>query len=242
MTDWKWFYLPMASRSLSALGLAVILVGSLLFASQTARSQTHFSTSSFLHCTRETSILRAFELMRTGPGVSSLQRIVDKPMRVVFKDMGMIHKGLKNYDALSWISAHGEQVIFVNQKHRNAPPEALAAVIAHEAMHEDDLNSIAEEVQGWETEALVWIALKASNPNLASIPEGAFPLVDRENSKCTCRSRPRRPRSCMLRRASGRPTRAVSARASSQQLQNSLLERAEDALGRGRLHPHVDRL
>jgi hypothetical protein len=119
--------------------------------------------------------------MQQGPGEASLHRIVTKPMRVIFKDMSTLHKQLKNYDALSWISHQGEQIIFVNEKHRNAPPEALAALISHEAMHEDEYNSLQEEMQSWRHEAQVWMALKAKNPALAKIPAGASPLVDREN-------------------------------------------------------------
>lgn len=125
--------------------------------------------------------MKAFSLMQNGHGESSLTRIVNKPMRVIFKDMKAINKSLRNYDALSWISSHGEQVIFVNEKHRDAPPEALAALIAHEAMHEDEFNSVSEEIQSWRHEAVVWMEMKARNPELAKIPPGLYPLVDREN-------------------------------------------------------------
>jgi hypothetical protein len=125
--------------------------------------------------------MKAFYLMKEGQGERSLRQIVHKPIRVVFKNMAEINKSLKNYDALSWMSNRGEQVIFVNEKHRSAPPEALAALISHEAMHEDEFNSLHEEVESWKFEAAVWMELKAKNPALAQIPEGVNALVDREN-------------------------------------------------------------
>ncbi len=137
--------------------------------------------TTLLHCTRDESIMKAFQLMTEGPGEPSLRRIVSKPVRVVFKDMRLLNKSLKNYDALSWMSNQGEQVIFVNDKHRLAPPEALAALIAHEAMHDDAENSLSEEVESWRFEATVWMALKAKNPELNKLAEGTSPLVDREN-------------------------------------------------------------
>lgn len=146
-----------------------------------AFSQTHYTMTSFLRCTRENEIMQAFYLLKGSQGERSLRRIVHKPVRVVFKDMGSINKALRNYDALSWMSNRGEQVIFVNQKHRLAPPEALAALIAHEAMHDDELNSLSEEVESWRFEAKVWMELKARNPVLAQVPEGINALVDREN-------------------------------------------------------------
>jgi endonuclease/exonuclease/phosphatase (EEP) superfamily protein YafD len=146
-----------------------------------AFSQTHYTMNAYLRCTRDDTIMKAFSLMGAGRGEASLNRIVNKPMRVIFKDLKTMHKALKNYDALSWISNQGEEVIFINEKHRNAPPEALAALISHEAMHDDEYNSLSEEVHSWQHEAAVWIELKAKNPGLAKIPQGTFPLVDREN-------------------------------------------------------------
>lgn len=167
-------YIPVATMA-GALLCAVILNGFPAF------SQTHYSMTAFLKCTRDEAIMRAFSLMQQGGGEASLTRIVSKPMRVIFKDMKSINKSLRNYDALSWISNHGEQVIFVNEKHRSAPPEALAALISHEAMHDDEFNSVSEEVQSWKHEAEVWIEMKAKNPELSKIAAGAYPLVDREN-------------------------------------------------------------
>ncbi len=146
-----------------------------------AFSQTHYTMNAYLRCTRDDAIMKAFNLMGTGRGETSLDRIVNKPMRVIFKDLKTMHKALKNYDALSWISNQGEEVIFINEKHRNAPPEALAALIAHEAMHDDEYNSLSEEVHSWKHEAVVWMELKAKNPGLAKIQPGTDPLVDREN-------------------------------------------------------------
>lgn len=161
--------------------LAGLSVMALLAANFPAFSQTRYSLNAMLRCTREENIMRAFHLLQNSQGEASLRIIVDQPIRVIFKDMKTLHKGLKNYDALSWISMHNEHVIFINEKHRNAPPEALAAMIAHEAMHNDELNSLSEEIQSWEHEAKVWMELKAKNPALAKIPPGTIPLVDREN-------------------------------------------------------------
>jgi hypothetical protein len=168
--------------SLSVIGVAVIL-GVMLTGtvSPPAFSQTHYTMNAFLRCTRDDSIMKAFHLMSDGHGESSLERIMNRPMRVIFKDMTTLHKSLKNYDALSWISNQGEEIIFINEKHRNAPPEALAALISHEAMHDDEYNSLNEEVQSWQHEAEVWREMKAKNPSLAKIPSGQIPLVDREN-------------------------------------------------------------
>jgi hypothetical protein len=176
---------PTALR-LGALLLALALTGGLpILPIPSAFSQTryaaHYSLSAYLRCTRDTNILRALELMGEGQSQASLNRIISKPVRVIFKDMKSMNKALANYDALSWISNQGEQVIFVNEKHQNAPPEALAALISHESMHDDEFNSLEEETQSWQHEARVWMEMKSRNPALSKIQPGQYPLVDREN-------------------------------------------------------------
>jgi hypothetical protein len=175
----------MALRHALILSLSGALILALLLPVFPAFSQdgsaARHSLPILLRSTRDEGILHAFRQMENSQGEASLSKIVNKPMRVIFKDMKTLNKSLKNYDALSWISYQGEQVIFINEKHRNAPPEALAAMIAHEAMHDDEFNSVNEEVAGWTFEAQVWIEMKARNPQLTLIPPGTSALVDREN-------------------------------------------------------------
>lgn len=160
-----------------AIGFAVLIASKTL----PAFSQTNYPLTALLRCSREEPIIQALQLLQNSNGEDSLSHIVNKPVRIVFRNMQLIHKDLKNYDALSWLSNQGEQVIFINEKHRAAPPEALAAMIAHEAMHDDPFNSLQEEVQSWKHEAEVWGYLKARNPALMKISAGQNALVDREN-------------------------------------------------------------
>ncbi len=160
----------------------LLLFAAISLVSPVVQAETQRPLAIYLRCTREAGILQAFRLMESLPQAeSALTWIADKPVRILFKDMKTLHKGLSQYDALSWISNQGEQVIFINEKHRDAPPEALAAMLAHEALHNDGYNSLSEEVVGWRQEADVWTALKTKNPELAHLPAGKIPLVDREN-------------------------------------------------------------
>jgi hypothetical protein len=145
-----------------------------------AFSQTKASLTEVLRCTREDDLVKALMLLQDSQyGRESFRQILGKSVKIVFKDMKTVHKALKNYDALSWLSSNGQQVIFINEKHRGAPPEALAAMIAHEALHDDPFNSIHEEIEGWRLEALVWMELKRKNPALSVSSQNA--LVIREN-------------------------------------------------------------
>ncbi len=143
---------------------------------------THYTAANFAGSSTDETLQKAFELMETGLAQNSLTIIIEKPAHVTFQNMRKLSPGLANYDALSWLGNAGEYRIYVNEKHRKAPPQALAAMLSHEAMHNDSYNSMTEEIAGWRRESLVWDQMKARYPELSLIPPGKFPLVDRENA------------------------------------------------------------
>lgn len=148
---------------------------------EVAFAQNHYTVTHYYRSSHDQAIIDALKMMRDTPAQVALDKILTRPARVIFKDLGQISKKVRNYDALSWLSSHGELVIYLNAKHQNAPPEALAAIIAHEALHDDPYNSIPEEVAGWTQEAVAWHAMKQRNPRLAALQPGEHPLVDRLN-------------------------------------------------------------
>ena len=164
--------------SMMASFLAVVLVAIPAF------SQNRFQplTGTFRY-TQDSSIIQAFQLLQGTTGESSLDAIMNHSTRVLFRDLRSIDKRLKDFHAISWTTAENssQYMIFINEKHRAAPPEALAALIAHEALHSDPYNSMNEEVAGWTREAQVWSEMKQRNPQLSQIPVGTDPLVDRLN-------------------------------------------------------------
>lgn len=146
------------------------------------RVNPSYRASDFARCSRERQIIQALYLMQQeASSAPSLAYIIRKPVRVVFRNMAEFNKALKNYDAVSWLSPTGEQVVFINEKHQNAPSPALAALISHEALHADLHNSIQEEIKGWQTEADVWDAMLERYPSLKQVKKGENALVDREN-------------------------------------------------------------
>ncbi len=157
------------------LSLATIMVAFPAF------SQNRYTLTSYYRSSHDAAIIKAFQHLEASEGQESLDIILEKPIRVLFKDLREISKHVRNYDALSWISTTGHHAIFINRRHEDAPPEALAAIIAHEALHNDPYNSIQEEIAGWKQEAILWQEMKRRNPKLATIPKGDYPLVDRLN-------------------------------------------------------------
>ncbi len=132
--------------------------------------------------TNEDRIIEALELMKNTSGSFSRRAIIgnnliDKEIKIEFKDLSTINPKYANFEALGW-KRGSKLYIYVNRKHSDAPASALAALLSHEALHQDELNSLNEETYAWTMEATVWTQLVEQNPNIA---DSNHPLVRREN-------------------------------------------------------------
>lgn len=102
-----------------------------------------------------------------------------KPIKIEFRDLGQINKEYAEFDALGWKKGN-KLFIYINPKHQDAPPTALAALLSHEALHQDEYNSLAEETYAWTMEAAVWTEISEIYPEHTQ--DGIHPLVNRENT------------------------------------------------------------
>lgn len=106
------------------------------------------------------------------------KNLTSKPIKIEFKDLSTIKQDYANFDALGW-KRGSKLYIYINQKHSDAPPMALAALLSHEALHQDEYNSLAEETYAWTMEAAVWTELSELHPEFETTLQ---PLVQRENT------------------------------------------------------------
>lgn len=133
--------------------------------------------------TREEKIIEALEIMKNTLGSFSRDAILgnnptQEKIGISFKDLATINPQYGNFEALGW-KRKGKLYIYINQKHYDAPASALAALLAHEALHQDELNSLNEETYAWTMEASVWTQLVERDPSLAKAHNS---LVIRENT------------------------------------------------------------
>ena len=70
--------------------------------------------------------------------------VTQYPVKVMFKDLSEINEAYSTFDAIGW-KKKGKLYIYINPKHEYAPPGAIAALLAHEAIHQDEYNSLSEE-------------------------------------------------------------------------------------------------
>ena len=128
------------------------------------------------------NIIRAVEKLKGTTGNYSRDAILGKnltnrPIKIEFTNLATINPIYTNFDALGW-KKKKDLYIYINEKHTDAPVEALSALLAHEAIHQDEYNSLNEETYAWTLEAAVWTQLTDENPELEKI---SHPLIEREN-------------------------------------------------------------
>ena len=88
-----------------------------------------------------------------------------------------LNESYASFDAVGW-KKKGKLYIYINPKHESAPPAALAALLSHEALHQDEYNSLSEETYAWTMEANVWSEMLKRYPE-SNNKESS--LVAREN-------------------------------------------------------------
>ena len=103
--------------------------------------------------------------------------LTQKPVKIEFKDLSELNQSYSSYDAVGW-KKKNKLYIYINPKHQSAPPAALAALLAHEALHQDEYNSLSEETYAWTMEANVWCEMLKRFPESNDLES---PLVMREN-------------------------------------------------------------
>ena len=131
---------------------------------------------------KEQVIYVALDMLKGTNGEFSRNAILGnnlsgKPVKIEFRDLGTINPDYANFDALGW-KKNKQLFIFINPRHKDAPPGALAALLSHEALHQDEYNSLAEETYAWTMEAVVWTEILKQYPESNDLESS---LVTREN-------------------------------------------------------------
>ena len=103
--------------------------------------------------------------------------LTQKPIKIEFRDLSELNEAYSSFDAVGW-KKKGRLYIYINPKHEAAPPGALAALLAHEALHQDEYNSLSEETYAWTMEATVWCEMLKQFPESNNLESA---LVTREN-------------------------------------------------------------
>ncbi len=104
--------------------------------------------------------------------------LTQKPVVIKFMKLSYISVDYRNCNAVVVFDNQGRMYILIDSKLKKAPAEAIAALLTHEIIHQDNITSIEEETRGWTNEAICWMAMKKKNPKLAYVDS---PLVSKLN-------------------------------------------------------------
>ena len=174
----------MKKINLLLVSLVCLTLSSSAFGAKPKESQMpSLCAKEYQKVTTDEEICRALDELKGSVGEYSRDAILgnnlsEKPIKIEFKELSSIKPQYASYDALGM--KKGKQLyIYVNMKHHSAPPEALAALLSHEALHQDEYNSVNEETYAWTMEANVWADMCRRNPNLRN--DKISSLANREN-------------------------------------------------------------
>lgn len=103
--------------------------------------------------------------------------LTQRPIKVEFKNLSELNPAYASFDAVGW-KKKNQLYIYINPNHEDAPPAALAALLSHEALHQDEYNSLSEETYAWTMEANVWYEMLKRYPESNNLESS---LVTREN-------------------------------------------------------------
>jgi len=131
--------------------------------------------------TKDGLVMQALEMMKGTIADFSYKAIMGNNLthskvNIKFRNLAEIKPEYESFDALGWKSK-GKLYIYINLKHQEAPPEAIAALLAHEAIHQDEFASLNEETYAWTLEAATWMQLTEGNEFVTS---SGSSLVQRE--------------------------------------------------------------
>lgn len=117
-------------------------------------------TPTYKNISKDEVFYVALDMLQDTEGMFSRNAILgnnlsQRPIKIEFRDLGQINEEYATFDALGW--KKGKSLyIYISNRHKDAPAGALAALLSHEALHQDEFNSLAEETYAWTMEAFVW--------------------------------------------------------------------------------------
>lgn len=154
-----------------------------LYPAKYTRTQLDLLAKEYKAVSKDETFYVALDILKNTNGEFSRIAILGKnltqrPVKLEFKDLSKIDPKYASFDALGW--KKGNQLfIYINPRHQDAPAIALSALLSHEALHQDEFNSLREETYAWTMEAAIWTELLELHPDL-ELPQ--HPLVNRENT------------------------------------------------------------
>jgi hypothetical protein len=119
--------------------------------------------SHFDNYSKDVKIQDSLEVLKNANAIEVFDSLSQNGFKIVFYDLTQISYDYVNHFAINTIDSFGNRYILINSKYRNASPEEIACIIAHESCHVGAIATLDEETYATETEAHYWQILKNHN-------------------------------------------------------------------------------
>ena len=113
--------------------------------------------------TRDSHIKEALVLLENNGAAEVFENLEENSVKIAFYDLSQISYGYMNHFAVNSVDTFGNRYILINTKYKNATPEELACIIAHESFHKLKVATYEEEYTATQKEAHYWGLLKDKN-------------------------------------------------------------------------------
>jgi len=127
--------------------------------------------------TSDAHIKSALVLLQEAGAQEVFENLEENSVKIVFYDLTQISFKYMNHFAINSVDTFGNRYIMINTKFKNASPEEIACLIAHESFHKLKVATFEEETLATSKEAYYWGILKKENKQYA--PSELLTRLDR---------------------------------------------------------------
>lgn len=110
--------------------------------------------------TKDSDVKAALTLLQNAGAQEVFSNLEQTSAKIAFYDLSQLSGSYMNHFAINGIDSFGNRFILINTKFRNATPEEIACLIAHESFHKSDVATYDEEYTATKKEAYYWNILK----------------------------------------------------------------------------------
>lgn len=127
--------------------------------------------------TKDLKLQEAVRIIENTGSANLINSLVKNRIQIRFYDLSLLSFEYAKHYAMRVDTSAGKQYILINSKFESAPTEAIACLVAHEAVHNLPNATFAEEVMATSVEAKTWIQVR----NNVDYENSTNPLVKRLN-------------------------------------------------------------
>lgn len=115
--------------------------------------------------TSDYRIKNALVMLENAGANEVFDNLEENSVKIVFYDLSQISYSYNKHFAVNSVDSFGNRYILIHTRYRNASPEELACIIAHESFHKLKVATYEEEYLATQKEAHYWDLLKDKKKN-----------------------------------------------------------------------------